>query len=249
VSRWLDNLFSKRTADKSGRENPVLLATVERSGRIYSQIPLGSLIDDAAKEELSRRLFLEINEICSSIDPVIACREKLAVAMMKFASYQVLIIPPAPEPDPSHLRDQPGITGELKAHLLKIAQKDFDLRSKLYGVGEEPDFDGVWLATQGAYWQAYWFLETFNAARLHLGDSTENNDWYQAFRHAACASYESKYRGEVDMPSAFPPEIASAAAMAYAIYTDIVLAGAKDPDQEWREYHSGVDLPLPDFNR
>lgn len=249
MSRWLDNLFSKRTAEKSGRENPVMLATVERSGRIYSQIPLGNLIDDAAKDALSRRLFLEINEICNSVDPVIACREKLAVAMMKFASYQVLIIPPLPEPDPSRLRDQPGITGELKAHLLEIARNDFDLRSELYGVGEEPDYDSVWQATQSAYWQAYWFVETFNAARLHLGDSTENYDWYEAFRHAACASYECKYRGEVDLPSAFSPEIASAAATAYAIYTDIVLAGAKDPDHEWREYHSGMELPLPNFNR
>jgi hypothetical protein len=248
VSAWLDNLFSKRTAEQSGRQNPVMLATVERSGRIYGQIPLGDMIDEATKDELSRRLYLEINVICNAIDPVVACRDRLAVAMMKFASYQVLVIPPAPEPDPSGLRSQPGITGELKAYLVDIAKIDFDLRSKLYGVDEEPAFDVVWQAVLCAYWQAHWFLETFNAARLHLGDATDPHDWYPSFRHAACAGHESKYRGEIGLPSAFDDDIASAAATAYAIYTDIVLAGAEDPDREWREYHAGSNIPVPVFN-
>ncbi len=248
MSGWLDNWFSKHTAEKSGRENPVMLATVERSGRIYGQIPLGDMIDEAGKDELSRRLFLEINDICNAIDPVAACREKLAVAMMQFASYQVLVIPPAPEPDPSGLRSQPGITGELKEHLLDIARMDFDLRSRLYGVAEEPTFEVLWEAVLRTYWQAHWFLETFNAARLHLGDSTDPRDWYPVFRHAACASYECKYRGEIGLPSAFENDIAPVAATAYAIYTDIVLAGADDPDREWREYHAGSNIPVPNIN-
>jgi hypothetical protein len=247
VPGWLRNIFKKPTAASASRENPVLLATVERSSKIYKKTPLGTLIDAAMKDLLARQLFLDTNQICNSIDPVVTCREKLAAAMMRYASFQVLLIPPAPEPDASGLRELPGITGDLGAHLIEIAERNFDLRSELIGLSGKRDPDTILKELQRSFWQAYWFLETFNAARLHLGDSADDSDWYSGFRFAACASYEGRYRGEANLPSAFDDDVASIAPNAYAIFTDIVLAGAEDPVQEWRDYHAGIALPMPDF--
>ena len=247
LSGWLHKLFAKRTAASFRRDNPMLQATVQKSSTAYQQTPLAQILDSEARERLSRSLFLEINEIFNSIDPVAACREKFAAAMLKFAAYQVLVIPPLPEPDSSGLRLQPGITGELKQELVRISKSNFALRSELYGLLDKPDPDVIWNTIQESYWKAHWSLETFNAARIELGDFIDGRDWYASFMHAACASCEGNYRREAGMPSAFHEAIAAVAPTAYGIYTDIVLSGARDPDREWRDYHSGSDIPVPSY--
>ena len=211
----LGKLFRRRTAAQSHRQNPVLLSTVELSSKIYDGIPLKNFIGDDTRAALARELFLEINEICNAFDPVAACREKLGATMLKFASYQVLVIPPAPEADPSDLRAQPGITGELTEHLVQIAENNYELRSQLYGETDAPTFDSVWESVQRSYWQSYWFLETFNAARVELGDYNDEHDWFMSFKHAACANYEHIYRREIELPSAFDEDLASIAPTAY----------------------------------
>ena len=128
----LGNMFRRRTAIETGRQNPVLLSTVDMSSKIYDGIPLKNFIGEDKRDALARELFLEINLICNAYDPVAACRQKLATMMIKFASFQVLVIPPAPEEDVSGLRGQPGITGELKQHLLQIVQKNHDLQAHVY---------------------------------------------------------------------------------------------------------------------
>ena len=245
----LGKLFRRRTAVQTGRENPTLLSTVDMSSKIYDGIPLKNFIGDGTRAALARELFLEINEICNAFDPVAACREKLGATMLKFASYQVLVIPPAPEADPSDLRAQPGITGELTEHLVQIAENNYELRSQLYGETDAPTFYSVWESVQRSYWQSYWFLETFNAARVELGDYNDEHDWFMPFKHAACANYEHIYRREIELPPAFDEDLASIAPTAYSIFTDIVLSGAEDPELEWRDYYKNSKIPIPSFDR
>ncbi len=244
----LGNLFRRRTAVQAGRQNPVLLSTVDISSNIYDGIPLRNFFGDDARNALARELFLEINEICNAFEPVTACREKLAATMIKFASLQVLVIPPPPEADPSDLRSQPGITGELTEYLVQIAENSYELRSALYGAMDAPTFDSIWESVQQSYWQAYWFLETFNAARVELGDYNDVHDWFMPFKHAACANYEHIYRREIELPSAFDEDMASIAPNAYSIFTDIVLSGTEDPDLEWRDYYKDSKIPIPNFD-
>ena len=244
----LGKLFRHRTAVQAGRQNPVLLSTVDISSKIYDGIPLRNFIEDDARDVLARELFLEINEICNAFDPVAACREKLATMMIRFASLQVLVIPPPPEADPSDLRSQPGITGELTEYLVQIAENSFELRSALFGATDAPTFDSIWESVQQSYWQAYWFLETFNAARVELGDYIDVRDWFMPFKHAACANHEHIYRREIELPSAFDEDMASIAPNAYSIFTDIVLSGTEDPDLEWRAYYKDSKIPIPNFD-
>jgi len=245
----LGNLFRRRTAIETGRQNPVLLSTVDMSSKIYDCIPLKNFIGVDKRDALARELFLEINLICNAYDPVAACRQKLATTMLKFASFQVLVIPAPPAADSSDLRSQPGITGALTEHLVEIAENNYELRSELYGSTEAPTFDSMWESVQQSYWQSYWFLESFNAARVELADCGSDHDWFMPFKHAACANYEHIYRREADLPPAFDEKIASDVANAYSIFTDIVLSGVEDPDLEWRDYYKDSNIPIPNFNR
>ncbi len=245
----LGKLFRRRTAAQSHRQNPVLLSTVDMSSKIYDGIPLRNFIGDDTRGALARELYLEINLICNANDPVTACRQKLATTMIQFASLQVLVIPPPPEADPSDLRSQPGITGELTEHLVEIVENSYELRSELNEAMDSPTFDNLWESVQQSYWQSYWFLETFNAARVELGDSNDEHDWFMPFKHAACANFENIYRREIELPSAFDEGIASIAPTAYSIFTDIVLSGAEDPDMEWRDYYKNSEIPAPNFDQ
>ncbi|NOX70206.1 MAG: hypothetical protein GXP15_13540 [Gammaproteobacteria bacterium] len=246
MARWLGKLFGMRTAVQTGRQNPLLIATVEKSSHIYHRIPLREFIDEAKRQQLSRQLYLDINEICNSTDPVTSCREKLAATMLDFARYQVLVIPPIPEDDASGLRGQPGISGELGEHIFSLAEKNESLSAELRDFAEPRTPDTVWNFVQQSYWMTYWFLETINAARIELGDRDEE-DWYRSFMHAACANREHIYRRDLALPSCFEPHVADIAPTAYSIFTDIVLSGAGNPGREWREYYRDSEIPYPQF--
>lgn len=247
--RWLRNVFRNRTAVQAARDNPVLHAAVSRSSAIYETLPLGDFINDEERQSLAREMYLELNRVCNSVDPVAACREKLALAMLRYASLQVLMIPPGNEHDDTGLRGQPGITGELQRHIVEIASNNEQLRSVLHGAGASLEIEVVTDVVERLYWQALWYLETLNAARVELGDFREQDDWFESFKHAACASAEHIYRREAGLPPAFDENLASVAPTAYSIFTDIVLSGASRPDIEWRDYYKDTDVPIPSFDR
>ena len=242
------SLFTRRTAARAAQDNPVLQAIVHNASEIYGRTPLRDLIDEETGDALSRELYLELHELCNAGEPITVCRDKLVPTMLEFASLQVLMIPPAPEEDRSGLRSQPGVTGELQAHLVKLFDTDAGLRALLPCTAEDASPDNLLRALEKAYWRTYWYLESFNAARLELEDRHDSHgrhDWYRPFMHAACANQEHVYRIRLGLPPAFEEDRAKDLATAYSIYTDIVVSGAEDPDQEWRDYCSGSGVTIP----
>ena len=223
----------------------MLQAVVHQASLIYDRIPLRDYIDEETRAGLSRLLFLELNSICNAADPVVDCRERLTAMMLRFAPYQVLLIPPAPEQDPSGLRGQPGISGELAAQLLVAVQKNDEVRNEVYEATASRSLEAVTATVRRFYWQHYWYLEAFNAARLGLHDVAKDGDWFKAFMHAACASQEHKLRWEMEIPTAFDDEVAGRAAAAYSLFADIVLSGEENPQAAWHDYHRQVELPTP----
>lgn len=242
---WISKIFGGQSAVEARRDNPVLAATVKKSSKIYGYLPLNQFIDRDTSDHLARKFYIEIDTVCNAVDPLTAIREKLAVTMLRFAVYQVLVIPPEPEPDSSGLRVCAGISGELKPHIAALARKNIALRSDLHDSEYFSDDADLWTLVQTQYWTICWLLETLNAARQELGDVAKKNDWYRPFMHAACANQENLYRLDLDLPTAFDESIARDAPAAYSIFTDIVVAGAKDPLAEWREYHAGTAIPEP----
>jgi hypothetical protein len=242
VLGWVRKMFGHRTAAEKSRDNPVVDAAVQASAVVYSEIPLGRLIDEERRTRLAREMYLEINQICNATHPAASCREQLVATMLWVASFQVLVIPPEPEADRSGLRGQPGITGELKAHLEPLCRIDDELRSFVH---EQPDDnDALYHLIERRYWEAWWLLATLDATRKLLGD--ERDDWFRPFLQAACARQEHAYRWALELPPALPPDVAGEAASVYAVFADIVLSGTEDPLGEWLDYAKESGVPLPD---
>jgi len=247
VIEWIRKIFGARTAVDKGRENPLLKRVVQASARLYERIPLRNFIDEDQRAELARALFLEINRICNATDPVTVCRDRLVATMLTLASFQVLLIPPEPEEDRSGLRGQPGISGQLGAHLEALCAQNDTLRSTMFGETGSDDAAVLRGIVTRQFWESYWLLGTLDATRVELGDTVEGDDWFTPFLHAACVNVEYAYRWELELPPAFDEDIAKEAANAYSVFTDIVLSGALNPAAEWRDYCRGSGVPMPDF--
>lgn len=167
------------------------------------------------------------------------CRQALCDAVIELSDYQVLFIPPPPEPDPTGLRGTQGITGELKPHLLEIAKKNESLREIVYGsLPGEPTYEEVWNLVVGFYYRNYWWAETINAARCALGDHNDipERDWFRPLVHATSVFAEDVYRRDIGMPSAIVGEGSTALVpLAYSTFLHVVLKGDRYPDLAWRE--------------
>ena len=244
---WIGKLFGERTAAGRSREEAVVDAAAQASALVYDRIPLDELIDETRRNELARSLYLEINRVCNTAEPVTVCREALVRSVLELAAYQVLVIPPPPAEDPTGMRGQPGVTGELQPGIVDLCMRDDDLRSAVYGKTESREFDDLFAVIRQLCWETCWRAGTLNATRLALGDGTADNDWFDAFVHAACATLEHKYRWELELPPAFDESVAREAANAYAVFTDIVISGSSDPVREWRDFCAAGPVPVPGF--
>ena len=243
--KWIVALFEGRSAVEKRRDNPVLLTTLAMSAEIYERLPLGQLIGAESSDQLARQFYVEIDTVCNAPEPLTAVRGKLAETMLRFALYQTLMLGSDFDEDPAELRYRAGISGELAEYADQLERKNIALRSDIHESQQFADDVDLWNVIKTEYWKSYWLLETLNAARTALGDIVADDDWYRPFMHAACANQENLFRIDLDLPSAFDPDIAHDAAAAYSIFTDIVVSGARDPLAEWRDYHAGTQLPEP----
>ncbi len=247
---WITEGLAFRQARSTLRNNPVLRAAVIRASAVFDGLPLKKHLSEDTKSKLAHTLFQRIEAISVSPDPIAACRTELCGSVLEFAKYQVLVLPPPPEADPTGLRGQPGVTGELKAHLVEVAHKNKDVRELMYPVSEHPTHDEVWDMVLMLYWRSHWFAETMNAARIALQDWNPDGarDWYKPFLHAMCASQEDQYRQEIGLPRALQDDLAP---LMYSTMLNYVLAGDRYPDLSWRDHYrediDRGDLPLPKF--
>ena len=245
--KWLGKVFGSPTAVVAGRTDPAFLSAVQNSALIFQAMPEKSHLDEATRQRLARQLYLELHEVFNSAAPVDALRQKIAGAMLRFSLFQVLLIPPAPEPDASGLRGLPGITGALSQKLNAVVNANGELHAALYENADPKEGAAVDVLLRRAHAESSWCLQTFNAVRKDLEDLTEGRDWYRPFMFAACANQENNYRRDIGMPPAFDAGLATIAPVAYSLFTDIVLSGAEDPLFEWFDYHRDTGIPMPAF--
>jgi hypothetical protein len=244
---WLGKLFVSGSHGAAGRRDAGFDAAVQEAARIYQELPDKEVLDSAARGRVARQLYLDLHEIYIAASPRDAVRQKIAEAMLRFSRFQVLVIPPPPAPDASGLRGLPGISGELHAQLDKIVRNNSDLHETLYENTEPLSISPIGLLLRRAFVECNWNLQTFNALREELATDDQAMDWYRPFLFAACSNQENSYRREIGLPSAYDPQIAAAAPMAYSLFTDIVMSGASDPLQEWLDYHLDSGIPMPRF--
>lgn len=188
-------------------------------------------------KQRAEQMLEEVVKVATSPDPRMANRERLTSCVVEFAQFQVLVIDPPPAEDPTGLRGQPGITGELKAHLLELAQKHKRLREFMHDFPTPKSADGVCNPVLGRYRVVYAWTCVYNMLRFAFDDvnHAEGKDWFMPFVAAMCAWQEYEYRELLGMPPAFegPKTETFKKAMKMGYFWEFVLEGARFPDLEW----------------
>lgn len=190
-------------------------------------------------KRVAEEMMEEVAKVVTSPDPRMANRERLTSCVIELVQFQVLVIAPPPAEDPTGLRGQPGITGELKAHLLELAQKDKGLRDFMHAFPTPKNVGGVWDPVLGQYRINSAWTNVYQTLRFAFDDvnHAEGKDWFRPFVTAMCAWQEHEYRELLGMPPAFegPETEVSKEALKMSFFEKFVLEGARFPDLEWRE--------------
>jgi len=204
---------------------------------------LGKYASQKFKEELAERLLRDVAQVVAAQVPIQANREKLVAAVLEMARYQVLVLSPIAEPeeDVTGLRGQPGITGELRAHLIQIAARSKDIRELSQSLDKPTEHD-LYEACLFKYWVAWFTAHVFHCTRVALGDShpSPDKDWYRPFVAAMCAWEEHNYREEIGLRNvlATQDDYGSVAALKYSTFLDFVLSGTRYPNLEWQQHYN-----------
>jgi hypothetical protein len=181
----------------------------------------------------------EIVKTASSRDPRMANREKLANYVFTFAQFQVLVIDPPPALDPTRLRGQLGITGELKAHLFKLAENDKSLREFVHGLPVPLAQDDLWNAVLLRFRVLHAWAHVFHLLRAAFDDynPAPGKDWFQPFVLAMCGWCEHGYRQCIGLPPSIEEGDLTIEEQALIMsgFRNCVLSGARYPDLEWND--------------
>jgi hypothetical protein len=192
-------------------------------------------------EEQAEKMMGQVIQVATSPDPRMANREKLSECVIEYARFQVLVMEPPPADDPTGIRGKPGVTGELKARLLELAQKDKTLREFMHGFDKAKDWDDVWNPVLMRYRIVYAWTHVHHMLRLAYDDwnQTPGKDWFKPYIEAMCAFQEYSYRETLGMPQVLGKTVsrldANLEALMFSSFMNRVLDGVQYPDLAWNE--------------
>ena len=243
VTGMLSRLFEKvRTSIAIYRLNE--MPSIQYGRRAIDTYWTGNreIIKDFSEHMVKRqaeKMMEEVIRVANAPDPRMANRENLTNWILECAQFQVLVIDPPPAEDPTGLRGQPGITGELKARLFELAQKDKTLREFMHSFDTPKDWDDVWDPVLMRYRMAFSWTHIFHMLRFAFDDvnHAEGKDWFKPYFATMCAWQEHQYRCSLGMPPSLDGSKTDADLRSIAIssFVNCVMEGARYPDLEWKE--------------
>jgi hypothetical protein len=197
------------------------------------------VFSDQFVKRITEKMREEVIKVATSPDPRMANRERLTSCVIELAQFQVLIVNPPPVEDPTGLRGQPGITGELMAHLLELVEKDKRLREFMHAFPTPKNAEDAWNTIWGQYRIVGAWTYIHQMLRFAFDDANhaEGKDWFKPFVAAECAWQEYQYRELLGMPPVLEGGETEAwkNALKMSFFSQCVLEGARFPDLEWRE--------------
>jgi hypothetical protein len=244
----LGGAFVDFLAKRRIKNSPVLSSLHERSESLISDL-LAKGIEEETARIWAKQSFEELVAVLDARDKRMECRKLLVGSALWYSDYNVIMIPPSPEPDLTGFRGLKGISGELWGHRLEIAQSHDSIR----GLLAETSLDltkksaGNAIVVLGA--KSGYYLNMVNTLRVCFDDYHHDldRDWFRPMLFSLAVHAENKIRKMIGLPTTLDEEIA---AMSHATMADIILSGTKFPDHFWREYyHHQIDqgsLVLPE---
>ena len=231
-------------------KDPIYLAAIIAGNKYLTDETqgIGKNAPQENKRKLAEKILTDVNEVILAPNRILANREKLAAFTIGMAKYQVLILPSEHEDEEelTGLRGKPGITGELKLHLLEIAKKDKEIKEMAF-IFDDPNEQDIYDGCLIRYWEYHLKSHVFQTIRIALKDyhPDHEKDWYRPFIEAMCATEEHHYRKLIGLPDVLGRDgelDGDIEALKYSTFLNMVLNGVTYPNFEWEETYQDADL-------
>ena len=240
------DLFAERSAKKKIANDPIYIAALKESERALKETNLYTIRDKLKNQ--AEELAEEINFILTAEDKFLASRKKYTETILYFSKYQVLVLDKAdPDDDTTGLMGLPGITGEIRKHLVRIGEKDKQIKNDLHGQVDTPDklnLEFMKHHVRAKYLISYWRATVFNAIRVGLGDHNPNpgKDWKNHLLYSMCVCYEYDFRELLNLKQ----NITIEQKLINSTFLNIALSGEKFPDlafyEQYKDHIEGKKL-------
>ena len=233
------DFFVDRSVKKKIANDPIYIAALKASESALQETNLYKIRDKLTKpaEELAE----EINSILLSEDRFMASRKKFVESTLSFSKYQVLVFAKDDSgSDPDGLIGLPGITGEIRKHLVKIGERDELIAEDLHGQSDTPNklnYEFMKHHIRAKYLIWYWRISVFNTIRVGLKDYNSNHskDWRNHLLYSMCVSHEYNFRELLKLKQ----KISIEQKIMNSTMLDIALSGETYPDlafyRKWKD--------------
>lgn len=180
------------------------------------------------KERLVGEFCKRASAILSAPNPIIACREALAEFTLLFAQLQVHCLKEE-EKSEQFYRANPYISGQLWRHIRDSSDHHDELARFKWETPDLTDDELVALAnTRCAV--ALYFVNGFQIVRSHLGDRSEEKDWFRPFVEACLVNEEHQLREALGLTVLVPGALGS---LIYGGFLNYVINGEPHPFYAW----------------
>lgn len=187
--------------------------------------------NESVKKNIKKSREIQIAEFLKHPTVFLGVRDRLVSNVVQMAQFYVVAMPPAPEHDPTGLRGETGITGELQAHICQIyaASPLIDLRYL-----ENPSELELIELTHLYSNISCLFSTSWNYVRLKL-EGINKPDWYKDFVKIQCAYEEDYFRKLLGLPSLLERDHVwgDMAPLLFSTFQFIAASGVSDPYKEW----------------
>jgi hypothetical protein len=228
----------------------VLSTLHQRSEKLISEIRQNGIAEDVVRG-WALQTFQQLLPALNSRDPKIECRKLLVEWALLHSDYEVMMIPPPPEPDRTGLRGLQGISGKLSEHKVELARRYEPIKDALHAasaeVNEKNAQDAILLLAN----QTSYLVNMANTARIAIDDYHHDleMDWFRPMIYSFCVSSENTLRKLIGLPTTSDEDMA---ALMHQTMMLEVLNGNRFPDVKFREHYQNQMkrglLTLPKFS-
>jgi hypothetical protein len=197
------------------------------------------------KEKIIQDFMAQLVAVRSSDNIAMALREKLAEYVLMYAQLSVLCL--TEEEKAQHMfAENPYISGELHHHIQRAFELNEEMARIVWTKDGKLDRSELIATANTRSATALYYANGFNIARVAIGDTEPDKDWYKPFVEAMVVWAEDQVREKLGLPRLVPGLIGS---LPYASFLDHVLGSERNPfftwTRDWPELYLAGEGPVP----
>ena len=176
-----------------------------------------------------QQLMTDLVNAQQAASPALALREKLAEYVIIFCQHTALCLKEGEKAGQSYAAN-PYISGKLHEHIVEAAKHNEELAEFIWKEGRNVSADELISVANTRSALCLYYANGLNMARIAIGDTDPDKDWYKPFVEAMLVWEEGTYRQKLGLPQLVSGLVGT---LPYSTYLNYVVDGELNPFYTW----------------